>query len=62
MISPVCPRLPLHPSGRIIPMRTLHTIERWDDATGKEPVEEIARVRRFPGCDADLLGGGETLA
>ena len=28
-------------------MRDLHTIERWDDATGKEPVEEIASVGDF---------------
>jgi hypothetical protein len=34
-------------SGRIVPMRDLHTIERWDDATGKNLVEEIASVGDF---------------
>ena len=28
-------------------MRDLHTIERWDDATGKNLVEEIASVGDF---------------
>jgi hypothetical protein len=34
-------------SGRIVPMRDLHTIERWDDAAGKNLVEEIASVGDF---------------
>jgi hypothetical protein len=28
-------------------MRDLHTIDRWDDATGKNLVEEIASVGDF---------------
>ena len=32
-------------SDRIV--RDLHTIDRWDDATGKDLVEEIASVGDF---------------
>jgi len=31
-----------------------HTIDRWDDATGENPIEQIAA--------GDLSGGGEPLA
>jgi hypothetical protein len=38
-----------------------HTIDRWDDATGENLIEQIAR-RRLPGCAGDLPRGGATLA
>jgi hypothetical protein len=37
----------MNESDRIVPMRDRHTIDRWDDATGKNLVEEIASVGDF---------------
>jgi hypothetical protein len=31
-------------SDRIVPLRDRHTIDRWDDATGENLIEEIASV------------------
>ena len=39
-----------------------HTIDRWDDATGENLVEQIAAVGDYPGRGRDLSGGGEALA
>ena len=34
-------------SDRIVPLEDRHTIDRWDDATGENLVEEIASVGDF---------------
>ena len=36
-----------------------HTIDRWDDATGENLIEQIAAVGRLSGRAGDLSGGGE---
>ena len=39
-----------------------HTIDRWDDATGQNLVEQIAGVGDYLGRAGDLPRGGEALA
>ena len=39
-----------------------HTIDRWDDATGENLIEQIAAVGDYLVALGDLSGGGETLA
>ena len=39
-----------------------HTIDRWDDATGENLIEQIAAVGDYPGRVGDLPRGGATLA
>ena len=39
-----------------------HTIDRSDDATGEDLIEQIAAVRRLHGGAGDVPGGGEALA
>ena len=39
-----------------------HTIDRWDDATGENLIEQIARRRRLSGRAGDVPGGREAMA
>ena len=39
-----------------------HTIDRWDDATGENLIEQIAAVGDYLVALADLPCSGETLA
>ena len=39
-----------------------HTIDRWDDATGENLIEQIAAVGDYLVALASLSGGGEALA
>jgi hypothetical protein len=39
-----------------------HTIDRWDDATGENLMEQIASVGEYLVALRDLPGGGEALA
>ena len=39
-----------------------HTIDRWDDATGENLIEQIAGVGDYLVALADLPRGGEALA
>jgi hypothetical protein len=39
-----------------------HTIDRWDDATGENLIEQIDQRRRLHGRAGDLPSGGEALA
>ena len=39
-----------------------HTIDRWDDATGENLIEQIAAVGDYLVALGDVPGGGEALA
>jgi hypothetical protein len=38
-----------------------HTIDRWDDATGENLIEQIAAVGDYLGRAGDLSRGGEAM-
>jgi hypothetical protein len=62
-ISLGAPALPVIESDKIAGMADYtHTIDRWDDATGENLIEQIASVGGLSGRAGDPPRGGEALA